>query len=870
MTTFVKSQELKDVRRVCSRGMLLLFPFLILQLLELFVLPLDFFTFRVWEAALGTPFLYPGPFYPNIHIKKTREYGDCYRSGDPSKVQAKPVEWFTDASGWRNRPEIEKKDHYDMVVVGDSNIVGSFLDQKDTISEILGNRSGKVGYSYSLAHDKPGLFFSDPKIVQKKPSLLVVESKVGNWNENNSYLINFREWPDGSLDLVNREQEFTTYYAPTRQPFLEKIVSQFAKHAMFYSLKSNLFTEFLIPPKNSSEIFIGNLSSSPSDQESGWRPDNWVVESGVFKPLPSEAQPALAIRATGPNAYWHTERFVSSRRDGKIIVRFDAKNSVVPSRHRVYVFEDGSYRSVGEFVPGSGWRTFEISIDANLGSILEFQIDQRDDWQWLSIRDFHVVYGSPIPLVRQVPVMIPMSGWTGGGTSCGPPGGNTRNCGQWSVAGKKGYIQSPVLPRPGAAGVLVIFEARTDKPVDAFSAVYLFEGDKYRAVAQYAFSTDWRKFRFLIQPDTSVPSKIQVDYPDSVEWLSIRNFQAIPVDRVLKNGGNDGSSQQKIEKIRTDTAERRSEKSMSMFPIQINSAPLFESQQSWSSGFLKAKGHGAGVVVGPGTGNPNVFAQAFSAAPGESFKIIARASSVGNPESMARFQVNWVDPSGKFISASIKSFEVVSAEKVFEHVVVAPAGTTSGTLYVVADGPEDVVRYSEMRLMGSGKKINASKTLSSREVSPGTKDATPSFFPKPSNLTPLDGSGKTLTVAESQYYFYHAARAMQRRARERGMDLILYVMPDFNISRLLPSIKQLRLEGIKVLAYEPQGSWTSGVDTDWYWQKADSHWTEAAVRLTADEILTMWKMHKVSSRPFSKALMSDYANGFPKASPWEE
>ena len=73
MTTFVKSQELKDVRRVCSRGMLLLFPFLILQLLELFVLPLDFFTFRVWEAALGTPFLYPGPFYPNIHIKKTRD-----------------------------------------------------------------------------------------------------------------------------------------------------------------------------------------------------------------------------------------------------------------------------------------------------------------------------------------------------------------------------------------------------------------------------------------------------------------------------------------------------------------------------------------------------------------------------------------------------------------------------------------------------------------------------------------------------------------------------------------------------------------------------------------------------------------------------
>ena len=36
-----------------------------------------------------------------------------------------------------------------------------------------------------------------------------------------------------------------------------------------------------------------------------------------------------------------------------------------------------------------------------------------------------------------------------------------------------------------------------------------------------------------------------------------------------------------------------------------------------------------------------------------------------------------------------------------------------------------------------------------------------------------------------------------------------------------------------------------GLDPAWYWQKADSHWTEAAVRLTADEILRMWKLKEV-------------------------
>jgi len=60
MTASSGSMELKCLRRIGFRSALLLLPFLVLQLLELFVFPIQFFTFRVWEEALSTPYRYPG------------------------------------------------------------------------------------------------------------------------------------------------------------------------------------------------------------------------------------------------------------------------------------------------------------------------------------------------------------------------------------------------------------------------------------------------------------------------------------------------------------------------------------------------------------------------------------------------------------------------------------------------------------------------------------------------------------------------------------------------------------------------------------------------------------------------------------------
>lgn len=169
------------------------------------------------------------------------------------------------------------------------------------------------------------------------------------------------------------------------------------------------------------------------------------------------------------------------------------------------------------------------------------------------------------------------------------------------------------------------------------------------------------------------------------------------------------SSQQQAEKKTQSSITSLSESKLPVLTAQINNAPLFESQGDWSNGYSQAIGHGLGVVVGPGAGNPNVFAQRFSAKPDEPFKVVARASSVGKPKAMGRIQINWAGAGGKFISVSSKVFEVTPEEKTFDLYVVTPPGAESGTIYVVADGSESVVRYTEMRLLGKEGSVAKAK-----------------------------------------------------------------------------------------------------------------------------------------------------------------
>ncbi|MDB5799583.1 MAG: hypothetical protein JWL63_522 [Rhodocyclales bacterium] len=140
------------------------------------------------------------------------------------------------------------------------------------------------------------------------------------------------------------------------------------------------------------------------------------------------------------------------------------------------------------------------------------------------------------------------------------------------------------------------------------------------------------------------------------------------------------------------------------FTVPVNDAPTFDTQGHWSDGYKVAIGHGVGVVVGPGGGNPNVFAQTFGTKFGEPFKLIARAAAVDQSAAVGRFQINWADEKGNFLEVWSQTFDLLTEEKKFEAEFSAPSTAATGTLYVVGDG-NSVVRYTEMRLLGKTGRI---------------------------------------------------------------------------------------------------------------------------------------------------------------------
>ncbi len=129
------------------------------------------------------------------------------------------------------------------------------------------------------------------------------------------------------------------------------------------------------------------------------------------------------------------------------------------------------------------------------------------------------------------------------------------------------------------------------------------------------------------------------------------------------------------------------------FSVTLNAAPMFESAKGWG------RENPGGAVVGPGAENKNVLAQRVGVYPGEPLKIVAQAASVGQPTGFGRLQINWVDGQEHPIGAAGKEIPLTSDAKRFEMLVTPPAGAAAGYLYVSPHGPQDVIRYTEMRLL---------------------------------------------------------------------------------------------------------------------------------------------------------------------------
>lgn len=154
------------IPRLCLKLTAAAGPFLLIASIDAVVLDIDVFNFRVWEAVASCK-MFSGPFYPYIHIRKL-EVGDlAHHTGYEVPKQ---VEWYTDAYGFRNIPSDTLV--HDLVLVGDSNVVGCASSQQETLAAQIQHDTGIRTYSYAPQIDF-SFFLRDPLLVNLKPRVVV-------------------------------------------------------------------------------------------------------------------------------------------------------------------------------------------------------------------------------------------------------------------------------------------------------------------------------------------------------------------------------------------------------------------------------------------------------------------------------------------------------------------------------------------------------------------------------------------------------------------------------------------------------------------------------------------------------------------------
>ncbi len=159
------------MKKFVFKTFLFFLPFLLVLAVELFVLPLDYFTFRVWEALVvrKNNFILRGPFYPDRDITKIEE-GDL--AHHTRFIHKRKARWATDHYGYRKSNTLTPG--YKIVIIGDSNIAGCGVTQEDMLSEVLEDRL-KVEV-YPLAPGFIGTFLKEKRFADYPPDVVIIAS----------------------------------------------------------------------------------------------------------------------------------------------------------------------------------------------------------------------------------------------------------------------------------------------------------------------------------------------------------------------------------------------------------------------------------------------------------------------------------------------------------------------------------------------------------------------------------------------------------------------------------------------------------------------------------------------------------------------
>jgi hypothetical protein len=245
------------------------------------VTPLDLYTYRSWEAL--TPFLLPRnrPFYPNQHLEMV-EVGEL---GVRTEYEVeKHTEFITDHYGQRYaEPPLAR---YDIIIIGDSNIVGSGVDQEDTIAAVLSKESGLAVYPFYRSING----FLNSEFTATKPKLIIlmsIEREVDSELCPNSLPA---AWPSPDkqsppvgiftaqilLDRLLREGYYSTQYFRSQRAERHIIVND--------STRMLFFNTSLAPPDNSPETNQETIDALA-------RCSQWFEEQGIqfiFIPIPDK------------------------------------------------------------------------------------------------------------------------------------------------------------------------------------------------------------------------------------------------------------------------------------------------------------------------------------------------------------------------------------------------------------------------------------------------------------------------------------------------------------------------------------------------------------------------------------------------------
>lgn len=248
---------------------LLFGPLLLLMAAEVLLLPINTFTFRPWEAFMtenGQNRFFP--FFPNGKVAQL-EYGDRY--GVSSVVAPRPSRWQTDSFGYRNAINYMDRNGYCFVVIGDSNAVGTNLDQSETLAARLEQKLNCPVYNAAAPNFVQQYFHRDA-FRQNPPHWLVFQTFAGHFSGPHAYqlynvsgrILAREPAPSLLYRTVSRAVAVVAPDSMVATPWvLEDIVR---RKTLVQYLRARLgFTDLPAPPRDSRYNKFRNIAQGKSD-----------------------------------------------------------------------------------------------------------------------------------------------------------------------------------------------------------------------------------------------------------------------------------------------------------------------------------------------------------------------------------------------------------------------------------------------------------------------------------------------------------------------------------------------------------------------------------------------------------------------------